>query len=57
VKLADLILACLAKRPQDRPTALEVADAVEPWAARLPGARLGLFRPGGRLRRSAFDER
>ena len=57
VTLADLILACLAKRPQDRPTALEVADAVEPWAARLPGARLGLFRPGGRLRRSAFEER
>jgi serine/threonine protein kinase len=54
--LAELILGCLAKRPQDRPTVLQIADAVEPWAARLPGARLGLFRPGGRLRRSAFDE-
>jgi serine/threonine protein kinase len=54
--LAGLILTCLAKRPQDRPTALEVADAVEPWAARLPGTRLGLFRPGGRLRRSVFEE-
>jgi serine/threonine-protein kinase len=55
--LAELILACLAKRPEDRPTTLEIADAVEPWAARLPQARLGLFRPGGRLRRSAFEER
>lgn len=54
--LADLILACLAKEPHQRPTALQVAGAVEPWAARLPGARLGLFRPGGRLRRSAFAE-
>jgi eukaryotic-like serine/threonine-protein kinase len=55
--LAKLILACLERRPEDRPTALEVAEMIEPWAARLPGARLGLFRPGGRLRRSAFDER
>jgi eukaryotic-like serine/threonine-protein kinase len=55
--LAELILACLAKRPSDRPAALELADAIEPWAARLPQARLGLFRPGGRLRRSAFEER
>jgi serine/threonine protein kinase len=55
--LAELILGCLAKRPADRPTTLEIADAVEPWAARLPQARLGLFRPGGRLRRSAFESR
>jgi serine/threonine protein kinase len=55
--LAELILACLAKRPKDRPTALEIAEAVEPWEARLPEARLGRFRPGGRLRRSPFEER
>jgi serine/threonine protein kinase len=55
--LAELILGCLAKRSEDRPTTLEIADAVEPWAARLPQARLGLFRPGGRLRRSAFEDR
>jgi serine/threonine protein kinase len=55
--LAELILGCLAKRPKDRPTTLEIADGIEPWAARLPQARLGLFRPGGRLRRSAFEER
>jgi serine/threonine protein kinase len=54
--LAELILACLASRPEDRPTMLEIAETVEPWAARLPGARLGLFRPGGRLRPSPFDE-
>jgi serine/threonine protein kinase len=57
VTIAELILACLAKRPEDRPTALRIADEIEPWAARLPQARLGLFRPGGRVRRSAFDER
>ena len=57
VPIAELILACLDKRPQDRPTALQIADEIEPWAARLPQARLGLFRPGGRVRRSAFDER
>jgi serine/threonine protein kinase len=55
--LAELILACLANRLEDRPSALQVADVIEPWAARLPLARLGLFRPGGRLRRSAFEER
>jgi serine/threonine protein kinase len=53
-QLAQLIHACLAKQPQQRPSALAVADAVEPWAARLPQARLGLFRPGGRVRRSVF---
>jgi serine/threonine protein kinase len=55
--LGELILGCLAKRPEDRPTTLKIADAVEPWAARLPQARLGLFRPGGRLRRGPFEER
>jgi serine/threonine protein kinase len=54
-QLAELVHACLAKEPGQRPSALEIADTVEPWAARLPQARLGLFRPGGRLRRSVFD--
>ena len=55
--LGELVLACLAKPPRKRPTVLEVAGAIEPWAARLPQARLGLFRPGGRLRRSPFADR
>jgi len=55
--VAELIQACLVKDPAQRPSALEVADIVEPWAARLPQARLGLFRPGGRVRRSIFEGR
>jgi eukaryotic-like serine/threonine-protein kinase len=52
--LAELILACLERRPDDRPTAAELAAAIEPVAADLPGPRLGLFRPGGRVRIGAF---
>jgi eukaryotic-like serine/threonine-protein kinase len=52
--LADAVLSCLAKRPDDRPSALELAQALEPWVAALPRARLGLFRPGGRVRESIF---
>lgn len=55
--LADLVLTCLEKRPEDRPTALEVARTIEPWVASLPAPRLGLFRPGGRTRRSDFAPR
>jgi serine/threonine-protein kinase len=53
-ELAALIMSCLEYRPADRPTALELAHALEPWVASLPQARLGLFRPGGRTRRSVF---
>jgi len=52
--LAEAILACLEKRPADRPTAFEIAETIEPWLARLPAPRLGLFKPGGRTRRSDF---
>jgi serine/threonine protein kinase len=53
--LVETIRTCLEPRPEDRPSAQELAETLEPWVARLPGARLGLFRPGGRLRRSMFD--
>jgi serine/threonine protein kinase len=56
-EVAELVHACLDPLPANRPTAVEVADEVEPWAARLPRPRLGLFRPGGRRRRSAFEAR
>jgi serine/threonine-protein kinase len=52
--LAAAIMSCLEKRPQDRPTARELAATLEPWVAKLPEARLGLFRPGGRSRSSVF---
>jgi eukaryotic-like serine/threonine-protein kinase len=53
--VADAVLACLEKRPEARPTAGDLAETLEPIAAALPRARIGLFRPGGRIRRSAFD--
>jgi eukaryotic-like serine/threonine-protein kinase len=53
-RLSDAIFACLERRPQDRPTAYELAQSVEPWAAALPGPRLGLFRPGGKTQRSDY---
>jgi serine/threonine protein kinase len=52
--LAEAIMACLEPRPDDRPSAAELAATVEPWAAALPGPRLGLFRPGGRRQQSAY---
>jgi serine/threonine protein kinase len=39
------ILACLAQRPSDRPTAAELAAELEPLVASLPRPRLGRFRP------------
>jgi serine/threonine protein kinase len=48
--LADLIAAMLAADPGDRPTAAEVAHALEPVVADLP-RRLALTRLGWRRRR------
>ena len=53
--IARAVLACLEKRPEDRPSARELAEALEPVVGTLPRARLGLFRPGGRIRKGAFD--
>ena len=53
--IARAVLACLEKLPEDRPSAAELAETLEPVVAELPRARLGLFRPGGRIRTSAFD--
>jgi serine/threonine protein kinase len=55
--LADAVLSCLEKRPEDRPTALELAESFEPWVASLPAPRLGLFRPGGKTYRSDYASR
>jgi serine/threonine protein kinase len=47
-KLEPLVLSCLEWRPEDRPTAAELGDALEPFVAALPAPRLGRFRPGAR---------
>lgn len=56
-ELAEAILACLERRPEDRPTARELASTIQPWVAALPAPRLGLFRPGGRPPRSGATPR
>ena len=53
--IAAAVMACLAEAPADRPTAVELAELLEPWVARLPQARIGLFRPGGTTRRGVFE--
>jgi eukaryotic-like serine/threonine-protein kinase len=47
-KLHDLLLSCLEQRPQQRPRAAELGDALEPFVAALPAPRIGRFRPGGK---------
>jgi eukaryotic-like serine/threonine-protein kinase len=47
-KLDHLIMACLERRPADRPTAGDLGDALEPFVAALPAPKIGRFRPGGR---------
>ena len=52
-ELAAAIMSCLERRAEDRPTAEGLAETIAPWAAALPAPRLGLFRPGGTVRRSS----
>lgn len=46
--VSDLVRSCLARRPGDRPTPAQVAEAVEPLIASLPKPVLGGFRPAPR---------
>jgi serine/threonine protein kinase len=56
-ELADAIMSCLERRPLDRPSAQALAETIEPWVAALPAPRLGLFRPGRKVRPSGFVQR
>jgi hypothetical protein len=42
--VADLVLACLAKDPADRPAPGDVADALGAVLEKLPRGRLGGFK-------------
>ena len=44
--LAALLTPCLDPQPSNRPTAGELADALEPLVDALPAPRIGRFRPG-----------
>lgn len=44
--VAEIIRACLQKRPEDRPLPAEVTDALEPVLAALPRGHLAGFRLG-----------
>ena len=46
--LAELVFSTLEPQPADRPTAAQLADALEPIVAALPRPRLGRFRPSDR---------
>ena len=46
-KLRPLLLSCLEPRPEDRPRAGDLGDALEPFVAALPAPKIGRFRPGG----------
>jgi eukaryotic-like serine/threonine-protein kinase len=45
--VTEAVMACLERRPADRPSAADLADALEPVAAGLPAPKIGPFRPGG----------
>jgi serine/threonine protein kinase len=45
--LAGLVFPCLEMAPANRPTATQLADALEPLVDALPAPRIGKFRPGG----------
>lgn len=42
------LLSCLEALAENRPTAAELGDALEPLVDALPAPRIGRFRPGGR---------
>ena len=47
------IESCLEWRPEDRPTATELAACLEPAVDDLPAPRIGRFKPGSSWRRDA----
>lgn len=48
LEVSELVLAALEPHPADRPSAAQLADALEPLVALLPRPRLGRLRPTDR---------
>lgn len=46
--VGEAVMRCLRDDPDERPSAAELAETLEPLVDALPRPRLGLFRPGGR---------
>ena len=55
VALAALVAPCLERDPSNRPTAGELADALEPLVDALPAPRIGRFRPGHRAMERSLE--
>jgi serine/threonine protein kinase len=55
--LEPLVRSCLAPRPEERPSAGELADALEPLVDALPPPRIGRLRPGGKRMLEALEGR
>jgi serine/threonine protein kinase len=54
-RLAELVLACLAPEPANRPSLSALEDALQGAVERLPAPRLSRFRPGGAARLRRLD--
>jgi eukaryotic-like serine/threonine-protein kinase len=52
-QVLETLEGCLERRPEDRPTAAEIAAALEPAVDALPAPRIGRFRPGASWRRES----
>jgi serine/threonine protein kinase len=55
--LEPLLRSCLERRPADRPSAGELADAFEPLVDALPPPRIGRLRPGGKRMLDRLEDR
>ncbi len=55
-RLLEAVDGALDPRPENRPTAAEIGDLLEPMVGALPAPRLGRFRPSPRRRNHNHQE-